>query len=454
MQKIVSILGIGESGIGAGLLAHKLGYKVFFSDKSEDVDASYIKEMQDQGFEYELGQHDTERILTSDFIIKSPGIPPHIPILQEANNAQIPVLGEIEWAYRHMNEEAKIIAVTGSNGKTTTTSLCYRILKDQDVDVALVGNIGYSFARQIALDPKDFYVLEVSSFQLDDTIDFRPDIAILLNITPDHLDRYGYDMHKYIDSKFQITKNQTPSDHFIYNLDDEMIVTKINTLTVQPLQTVFTMNKAFNDQYNGESYIDSDGNLIITMQGREDFSVRVDKLGLRGRHNTYNSMAASIPARIMDLRNEKIRKSMMDYKGLEHRLEFVATVKGVDYINDSKATNLNSVWYALECMNTPTILILGGVDKGNDYNIIYDLVKEKVKDIIALGVDNEKITSFFEEKKMPVKVASSMGTAISLARDIALPGDTVLLSPACASFDLFDNYEDRGHQFKNIVKSL
>ncbi len=454
MAELISILGIGESGIGAALLARARGFDVFMSDKSDSISLSLMQELQEHGFDYELGQHTEDKILDSLFIIKSPGIPSNIPLLQQATEKGLEVMGEIEFAYRHRNPDSTIIAITGSNGKTTTTSLCYEILKNADQDVASVGNIGYSFARQVALDPRAIYVLEISSFQLDDIISFRPDVAVLLNITPDHLDRYDNDIQKYAQSKFRIVQNQTEQDYFIHNLDDALSRESIQTLTLKPKEITISMKKAFKDQNNGESYVDNDGNLIISLDGKSDFKMPTDKLGLKGQHNIYNSMAASIPARIMDIRNEKIRQSLMDYKGLPHRLEYVATVKGVDYINDSKATNLNSVWYALECMTRPTVLILGGVDKGNDYNIVLDLVQTKVKNIIALGLDNEKIVRYFTDKNVSVKEAKSMGTALQYATDITLPGDVVLLSPACASFDLFDNYEDRGNQFKSIVKAL
>ncbi len=454
MSKMVTILGIGESGIGAAMLASVRGYDVFLSDKSQKVNPVHLQDMEEQGFAFELGTHSEDRILESDMIVKSPGIPSKIPLIKKAKERGIQVLGEIEFAYQHRNPGCKIIAITGSNGKTTTSSLCYEIFKNDSQDVALVGNIGYSFAKQIALKPKSIYIIEVSSFQLDDIVSFRPDIAVLLNITPDHLDWYENDVYKYAQSKLRIISNQTKDDIFIHNLDDNISQEVLTPLTINPQQITISMKKAFKDQNKGESFVDNDGNLIITIDGKSKTEIPTDKLGLRGQHNIYNSMAASIPARIMDIRNEKIRQSLMDYKGLPHRLEYVSTVKGVDYINDSKATNLNSVWYALECMNRPTVLILGGVDKGNDYNIILDLVKEKVKSIVALGLNNEKITSFFSEHKIAVKEAGSMGTAIQLARDISLPGDVVLLSPACASFDLFDNYEDRGDQFKSIVKSL
>ncbi len=454
MQKKVTILGIGESGIGAAMLAKAKGYEVFMSDKSKKISPEHLQELQELDLAYETGMHTEARVLSSDIIVKSPGIPTGISLLEAARQKGIEVMGEIEFAYRHRNPDSTLVAITGSNGKTTTTSLCYTILKQAELDVAMVGNIGYSYARQIAIEPREIYVLEISSFQLDDISTFRPDIAILLNITPDHLDRYDYDINKYAHSKLRLLLNLTAEDYFIHNLDDAISQQALTPLTIKPKQITMSMKKAFKDQNNGESYVNDQGNLIINVDGKSEFAMPVNKLGMEGKHNIYNSMAAAIPARIMDIRNEKIRQSLMDYKGLPHRLEYVATVRGVDYINDSKATNLNSVWYALECMNRPTVLILGGVDKGNDYNVILDLVNEKVKSIIALGLDNEKLADFFSRNNIAVKEAKSMGAAIQLAADVSLPGDTVLLSPACASFDLFDNYEDRGNQFKSIVKTL
>ncbi len=454
MNKKLVILGIGESGIGAALLGRAQGYDVFLSDASPKLKPEYENELRENDLRYELGGHTWAELEPADILVKSPGIPSSIPIIRDLKKAGKEIISEIEWGYRNMNSDATLIAITGSNGKTTTTALTYQIFKDQGMDVASVGNIGYSYCRQIVSDPKKIYILEISSFQLDDIVDFKPHISVLLNITPDHLDRYGNDLKNYAAAKYRIFENQNDSDYFIYNADDDLIKEYLNTITPQPKLIPFSMNKGLEENQPGYSFIDDEGKLTIHIDGKEDLKVDKDELGLRGKHNLYNTMAAGIPARIMDLRKEKIRQSMMDYKGLEHRLEFVAMVRGVEYINDSKATNLNSVWYALECMTRPTVLILGGVDKGNDYKIILDLVKEKVKHIVAMGVDNEKIVDFFTREGIQVKDTHSMGAAVQASAELALSGDCVLLSPACASFDLFDNFQDRGEQFKIIVNSM
>ncbi len=454
MKRKLVILGIGESGIGAALLGRAHDYDVFLSDVSTEIRSEYEDELAKYDLKYELGGHTWSELESADVLVKSPGIPSSIELIQKLRQSGKEIVSEIEWGYRNINPHAKIIAITGSNGKTTTTSLCYQIFKDQDLDVASVGNIGYSFCRQIALEPKEIYILEISSFQLDDIQDFKPHISVLLNITPDHLDRYDFDLNKYAAAKFRIFENQTPFDYLVYNADDPIIEEYIKNKTPEPQLIPFKMKKELEENKPGYSYVDDQGKLTIHIDGKEDLILDKGDLKLRGKHNLYNTMAAGIPARIMDLRKESIRQSMMDYKGLEHRLEYVATIRGVEYINDSKATNLNSVWYALECMTRPTVLILGGVDKGNDYKIILDLVKEKVKHIVALGVDNEKIVDFFSREGLAVKDTHSMGAAVQASAEIALNGDAVLLSPACASFDLFDNYQDRGEQFKTIVMSM
>lgn len=446
MSKRLVILGAGESGVGAALLAKQKGYDVFVSDESS-LKENYRNELIRAGIEFEEGKHSEERILTAGEVVKSPGIPEKNAMVKKIRAQGIPVISEIELAFRHKGD-SRIIAITGSNGKTTTTALTFHICRKGGLDCALVGNIGYSFARQVAEDPKAIYVAEISSFQLDDIHTFRPDIAILTNITEDHLDRYDYDFKKYIASKFRITLNQRPEDYFIYCYDDEVTMKYIKEFNIHSKQLPLSMKT----ELTKGAFI-KDGDMYIRT-GEDFISMSVYDFALKGKHNQYNTMAACLVGSTMDIRKEKIREAVQDFQGLEHRMEPVATVRGVEFINDSKATNVNSTWYALENMSKPTILILGGVDKGNDYSLIMDLVKEKVKAIICLGVDNRKIHEAFGNVVSTIVNTSSAVDAVQAAYHFATKGDVVLLSPACASFDLFKNYEDRGNQFKKAVKEL
>lgn len=447
----IVILGGGESGVGAAILAKKKGYEVFVSDGSSLKD-NFRNELLKAGIEFEEGKHDEERILAADEIVKSPGIPEKNDMVKKIRKKGIPVISEIELAYRFKGD-SRIIAITGSNGKTTTTSLAYHICRKGGLDAALVGNIGYSFARQVAEGPKPLYVAEISSFQLDDIITFRPDVAILTNVTEDHLDRYDYKFENYIRSKFRIAMNQQASDHFIYCLDDEVTMKYIN----DPVAIGFEIHSnklpiSMKTELTKGAFI-KDGDMYV--RTGEDFtSMSVYDFALKGKHNQYNTMAACVAGATMDIRKEKIREAVQDFQSLEHRMEPVATIRGVEFINDSKATNVNSTWYALESMTKPTVLILGGVDKGNDYSLIADLVKEKVKAIICLGTDNRKIHEAFGNIVSPIVNTGSALEAVHAAFHFASKGDVVLLSPACASFDLFKNYEDRGNQFKQAVRDL
>ena len=446
MKKRLIILGGGESGVGAALLAKQQGYDVFLSDASSLKDI-YRKELENATIQFEEGAHSEKKILGADEVVKSPGIPENNAMVQMIREKGIPVISEIELAFRHKGT-SRIVAITGSNGKTTTTALTYHICKTAGADCAMVGNIGFSFARQVAQEPKELYVAEVSSFQLDDIATFRPDVAVLTNITEDHLDRYDYKFENYIRSKFRITMNQRSSDHFIYCLDDEVTMKYLdqNKLTPNPLP--FTMRK---EVPNGAFIKDGD---MYVRTGVDYMTMSVFDFALKGKHNQYNTMAACIAASTLDLRKEKIREAVTTFQNLEHRMEHVATIRGIEFINDSKATNVNSTWYALESMTKPTILILGGVDKGNDYSLMMDLVKEKVKAIICLGTDNRKIHEAFTNVINPIVSTGSAAEAVKAAYHFAEKGDVVLLSPACASFDLFKNYEDRGKQFKEAVREL
>lgn len=445
------ILGGGESGAGAALLAKQQGYETFLSDSSSLKDV-YRKELTDAGIPFEEGSHDVSKLLNADEIVKSPGIPENSEIMKKIRAKGMTVISEIELAYRHRND-CRIVGVTGSNGKTTTTALIYHICKKGGLDAALVGNIGFSFARQVALDPKPLYVVEVSSFQLDDIKTFRPDVAVLVNITEDHLDRYDYNFELYIRSKFRIAMNQRPEDDFIYSADDEITMKYLNNrevtgFNIQSNQLPISMKR---DLPHG-AFI-KDGDMYIRT-GEEFTSMSVFDFALKGKHNQYNTMAACVAATRLDIRKEKIRDAVQDFQNLEHRMEHVATVRGVEFINDSKATNVNSAWYALESMTKPVILIMGGVDKGNDYSLIEELVKEKVKAIICLGTDNRKIHEAFGNFMSTIVNTNNAQDAVQAAFHFASKGDVVLLSPACASFDLFKNYEDRGNQFKKAVKDL
>ncbi len=446
MAKKLVILGAGESGVGTALLAKQKGYAVFVSDGGA-IKANFQKELEEANIEFESGAHSVERILAADEVMKSPGIPEKNEMVKAIRAKGIPVISEIEFGYRYKGN-SKIAAITGSNGKTTTTSLLYHICKLVNEDVAMVGNIGYSFARQIAQAPKALYIIEVSSFQLDDIQYFKPEIAILLNITEDHLDRYDHQFENYIKSKFRIIENQTAEDYFIYCIDDETIVKHLELLTINTNPLPFSMKQ----EVKKGGYIKNDQMMLKIQEERVTMSIY--DFALKGKHNAYNTMAASIAATTLGIRKEKIREAVSNFHSLEHRMEFVATVRGVDFINDSKATNVNSTWYALESMQKNTVLILGGVDKGNDYALIADLVKEKVKAIVCMGTDNKKIIEFFKDKVSTIVEVDTAKKAVNASFKLAEKGDLVLMSPACASFDLFKNYEDRGRQFKESVKEL
>ena len=446
MSKRIVILGGGESGVGAAILAKQKGYEVFVSDQSSLKD-NYRNDLLQAGIEFEEGQQDEVRILLADEVMKSPGIPEKNELVKKIRAKGIDIISEIELAYRFKGE-SKIIAITGSNGKTTTTALTYHICQKAGLDCALVGNIGYSFARQVAENPKSLYVAEISSFQLDDIKTFRPDIAILTNITEDHLDRYDYNFENYIRSKFRIAMNQQANDYFIYCADDEVTMQYINEQHIHSNQLPISMKT----ELSKGAFI-KDGDMYVRT-GEEFTSMSVYDFALKGKHNQYNTMAACVAGATMDIRKEKIREAVQDFQGLEHRMEPVATIRGVEFINDSKATNVNSTWYALESMTKSTILILGGVDKGNDYSLIEELVKEKVKAIICLGVDNRKIHEAFGNIVSTIVNTDNAVDAVQASFHFSTKGDVVLLSPACASFDLFKNYEDRGNQFKKAVREL
>jgi UDP-N-acetylmuramoylalanine--D-glutamate ligase len=444
----IVVLGAAESGVGAALLAKKLGFSVFVSDGGVIKD-QFKKILSEQAIEFEEGGHTIAKIIEASTIIKSPGISEKNEAVKIIRKHGIELISEIEFGFRYKGD-SKIIAITGSNGKSTATSWIYDMLVRAEMNVALVGNIGISFAKQIAENPCEWYVMEVSSFQLDDIKTFRPNIAVLLNITPDHLDRYEYKFENYVQTKFKITENQIDTDCFVINQDDDAINAYLLNHTTKAKQLFFTMSNTTNNQ---EGAMIKGEHMIIDVN-QDSFELSIHELSLRGKHNQYNSMAAGISAKVAGIRKEKIRESLTSFNGLSHRLEKVATIKGVEYINDSKATNVNAVWFALESMNKPTVLILGGVDKGNDYNEIAYLVEEKVKAIICLGVDNTILHQSFEGIVPAIYDASSATEAVKIAYEITEKGDAVLLSPACASFDLFKNFEDRGEQFKNAVKAL
>lgn len=446
--KKLMILGAAESGVGAALLGKQQGWDVYVSDGGK-IKPRFKSTLDEAGIAYEEGGHDMDRILAADCVVKSPGISEKVEVMKQVRAKGIEVCSEIEFGFRYKGD-SKIIAITGSNGKSTTTMLTYTLLKDNGMDVALVGNIGYSFARQIAERPCQWYVMEISSFQLDDTHTFRPDVAVLLNITPDHLDRYDYKFERYAAAKFRIAKFQTNNDFFVINKDDKSIQEFSTTHTTNATTIYFTMEKSTIGQDGG--FI-NDGKLNINFDG-EHFDMSIHDLAIKGKHNQYNSMAAGISARIAGIRKEKLRETFTRFKGLEHRLEYVATIRGVEFVNDSKATNVNSVWFALESMTKPTILILGGQDKGNDYTEIMELVKDKVKAIVCIGVDNKAIHDAFDNVVETLVDASSAHEAVHAAYAMAATGDVVLLAPACASFDRFNNFEDRGEQFKEAVRNL
>ena len=443
MKRIV-ILGAGESGAGAAVLAKKEGFDVFVSDMSAIKD-KYKKLLDSHGIEWEELHHSEEKILNADEIIKSPGIPAEAPMVSKAVAKGIHIISEIEFAGRYTR--SKMICITGSNGKTTTTSLIYHIFKAAGYDAGLAGNIGHSLALQVAEDPHEYYIIELSSFQLDNMYDFRADIAILLNITPDHLDRYDYKFENYAAAKMRIIQNQTEGDSFIYWNDDPVIKRELEKYDIKAIQYPFSELK----EKGSIGYID-DGE--YTIEKPTPFNMEQEALSLTGKHNIYNSLAAGIAGNISGIKKEVIRKSLADFPGVEHRLEKVCKVGGVQYVNDSKATNVDACWYALESMRTPTILIIGGKDKGNDYSAIRELVLKKCVGIVYLGADNAKLHAFFDPLGIPTRDTHSMRECVEACRDMARPGDTVLLSPCCASFDLFKNMEDRGEQFKQLVRNL
>jgi len=439
------ILGAGESGVGAAYLAQQQGYDVFVSDFGS-IAAKYKEQLEGWGIRFEENQHTEAEIFRAAEVVKSPGIPEKAPLIKKLREKGVPVISEIEFAGRYTN--AKMICITGSNGKTTTTSLTYHILKKAGLNVGLAGNIGKSFAYQVATEKYDTYVLEISSFMLDDMYRFKADIAVLLNITPDHLDRYDYKLENYAASKFRITQNQTAADYFIYCADDTETIKGMQSRHFEAKQLPFSIERTI----ESGAYLDND-NIVINIT-QEHFQMSITELALQGKHNIYNSMASGIVAKVLELRNQTIRESMSDFRNIEHRLEFVAKISGISFINDSKATNVNSTWYALESMSTDVILILGGVDKGNDYSMLKELVKQKVSGIVCLGKDNKRIHDAFEDDVDIIVNTSSASEAAQIAFHMAKKGDTVLLSPACASFDLFKNYEDRGQQFKDAVRQL
>ncbi len=445
MSKRIAILGAGESGTGAAILAKQQGYDVFVSDGGT-IKENFKAELLSNNIAFEEATHNEEKILSADEVMKSPGIPEKNELVKKIRARGIPVISEIEFAYRYKGS-SKIIAITGSNGKTTTTALTHHICKHGGADCAMVGNIGYSFARQVAVDPKPLYVAEISSFQLDDIVTFRPDVAVLTNITEDHLDRYDYKMENYINSKFRIAMNQQPEDVFIYSLDDEVTTKTLTNYHIKSTLAPFTMSKPLPQG----AYL-MNQKLHLKWKS-EEMQMSIEDFALKGKHNQYNSMAASLAASAVDIRKEKIRDALQTFQSLEHRMEPVATIKNVEFINDSKATNVNSTWFALESMKKPVVLILGGVDKGNDYSLLTELVQEKVKAIVCMGTDNKKIHDVFGEVVSTID-ATSAQEAVQAAFRFAEKGDVVLLSPACASFDLFKNYEDRGNQFKKAVKEL
>lgn len=443
MARIV-ILGAGESGAGAVVLAQKKGFDTFVSDMSLIKD-KYKAMLNERGIQWEEGKHTEELILNADEVIKSPGIPNDAPIILKLKNQGTPIISEIEFAGRYTN--AKMICITGSNGKTTTTSLIYHIFKKAGLNVGLAGNIGQSLAYQVAECNYDYYVIELSSFQLDNMYKFHANIAVLMNITPDHLDRYGFEMQNYVDAKFRIIQNQTDDDAFIFWNDDPIIQKELHKYGIHGQYFPFAEKNE-----EGVAAFTEENKVYFTRPIA--FNMEQEELALTGTHNLFNSMAAGISANIAGIRKECIREALNDFKGVEHRLEKVARVKGVDYINDSKATNVNSCWYALQSMKTKTVLILGGKDKGNDYNEIADLVKEKCSGLIFLGLHNEKLHDFFGNFGLPIVDVQSMPDAVNAAYNMAKKGETVLLSPCCASFDLFKSYEDRGDQFKECVRNL
>lgn len=444
MKRLV-ILGAGESGTGAAILGKDKGWEVWVSDFGS-IKPKYKEMLDSEGIEWEEGHHTMEKVLAADMVVKSPGIAITTPVMQQVLEKNIPVVSEIEFAGRYTDSE--MVCITGSNGKTTTTLLTYHILKKGGLDVGLAGNVGRSLALQVARDPHKVYVIELSSFQLDNMYDFRANIAVILNITPDHLDRYDYKMQNYVNAKFRILQNMTAKDSFIYWQDDPVINAQLRTIESEARYLPFAERM----EENTAAYVDAENNIIIN-SGTETISVPRADLALNGLHNLYNSMAASLSASLLNINSDVLRKALSDFDGVEHRLEPCGEFNGVKFINDSKATNVNSTWYALESMAAPTILILGGKDKGNDYSEILPLVREKVRGIVAMGKDNKKIAEFFDGV-VPVADTHSLDDAMTACLQMAQPGYTVLLSPCCASFDLFTSYEDRGEKFKAAVANI
>lgn len=443
MKNKIVILGAAESGVGAAILAKKQNFDVFVSDYSS-ISSYYKNELIKNNIEFEENKHSEDLILSATEIIKSPGIPNSVGIIQKAIEKNIPIISEIEFAARYT--KAKMICITGSNGKTTTTILTYEIFKNAGMNVGLAGNVGESFAKQVANEDYEYYVIELSSFQLDNMYEFRADTAVLLNITPDHLDRYNNNFAEYVKSKLKIIQNQEENDNFIYNFDDEVITNNINS-------NMKAKKYPFSIKVEVENGATLDEETISFKTKETYFEMMAKDISLVGKHNIYNSMAAALAASVNDIKDPVIRKTLSNFNGVEHRLEQFQSIRGIHFINDSKATNVNSVWYALDAVKTPIVLILGGTDKGNDYSLIKKLVKEKVKGIVALGVDNHKIIDFFNDI-VPVVSTNSMEKAVMESYKMAKEGETVLLSPACASFDLFDNYIDRGLKFKEAVRNL
>ncbi len=443
--KYLVILGAGESGVGTAVLGKKQGWKVFVSDFGQ-IASEYKDELNQYEIAWEEGKHSLDLIQDADIVVKSPGIPDKVAVVKQFLDRNIPVISEIEFAGYY--NTAKTVCITGSNGKTTTTMLTYHTFKKAGLNVGLAGNVGKSFAKQVAEENFEWYILELSSFQLDGMFDFKADIAILLNITPDHLDRYEYDMQNYVNSKFRIIQNQGQNDFFIYNADDELITSSLEKIKTEVNSLPFSLRKVIeNGGYADEKQLTLNIN-------KDPFIMSIHDLALKGKHNVQNSLASGIASRLVEIRKEVVRDSFSDFQNVEHRLEFVAKVHGISFINDSKATNVNSTWFALESMDAPTVWIVGGVDKGNDYSELLDLVKDKVKAIICLGTDNQKIKDTFNGVVETIVEAGSAMEAVSYGYRLAKKDETVLLSPACASFDLFENYEDRGNQFKSAVRAL
>lgn len=443
-KKHIAILGAGESGVGAALLGKAKGYEVFVSDNGA-IKLKFKEELEENQISYEELQHTERKILNADIIIKSPGIPNSSALIQKLIQHSKKPIGELEFAARYT--KAKLICITGSNGKTTTTHLIHHVLKNGGLNVSMGGNIGKSFARQVITDETEYYVLELSSFQLEDMYDFKADIAVVLNIVPDHLDRYEYSMEKYGAAKFRILQNQTVADYFIYNADDEEIQKQMNRHTIKAKCIPFSIKQTLDEG----GFLNKEQ---ITINIKNKLTMSIHELALKGKHNTQNSLVAGIAGKLLDIRKESVRESLSDFTNVEHRLEFVAKVNGIEFINDSKATNINATWFALESMENETIWIVGGVDKGNDYDELMPLVKEKVKAIICLGENNEKIIEAFEDVVENIVEAKTALEAVAYGYRLAKKDQTVLLSPACASFDLFENYEHRGKAFKSAVRSL